>query len=63
MSLIETIPEELRNKESQEEFLLWLQYLPAPVHIKKYLLLDWCEFTGVPMRHSFALAVGIPLQI
>lgn len=63
MSLIDAIPEELRKKEEQEEFLAWLRILPAPLHHKKYLLLDWCEFTGVKMSRDLADAAGIPLQI
>lgn len=63
MSIIEDVPEELRKAEKKGDFLRWLAYLPAPMHTKKYLLLDWCEFTGVEMTRDLAEAVGIPIQI
>lgn len=63
MSLIEDIPEELRSAEKQDELIQYLKLLPVPLHTKKYLLLDWCEFTGVHMRRELAEAVGIPLEI
>lgn len=63
MSLYEVIPEELRSADEQEEFLRWLRILPAPLHTKKYILLDWCELVEVPMTRELAIAVGIPVEI
>lgn len=63
MSLYEVIPEDLRSAEKQEDFLEWLRILPAPLHTKKYLLLDWCEFTEVKMTRKLAEAVGLPVEI
>ena len=63
MSVLEFIPEDLRTAEKQEEFLQWLRLLPAPLYVKKYLLLDWTEHTDVKMTKELAEAVGIPLQI
>lgn len=63
MSLIEDIPEELRTADKQDELIEYLKLLPVPFHTKKYLLLDWCEFTGVRMSRALAFKVGIPLEI
>ena len=63
MSLIESIPKELRSADQQEDFLSWLRILPAPLHTKKYMLLDWTEFTGVKMTRELAVAVGLPVEI
>ena len=63
MSIIEDVPEELRFAEKKAVFLEYLKLLPVPVHTKKYLLLDWCEYTGVKMTAELARKVGIPLQI
>ena len=63
MSLIMEVPEEFRYAEKETEFIAWLRVQPLPNHTKKYILLDWCEFTGVPMTRLLAEAAGIPLQI
>uniref|UniRef100_A0A6H1ZX90 Uncharacterized protein n=1 Tax=viral metagenome TaxID=1070528 RepID=A0A6H1ZX90_9ZZZZ len=63
MSLIEDVPEELRSADKLDEFLVYLRVVPLPLHTKKYLLLDWCEFTGVPMSRELAERVGLPLEI
>lgn len=63
MSIIEDIPEELRSADKLEDFLSWLRILPASLYTKKYMLLDWCEYVGIPMRREYAEAVGLPVQI
>lgn len=63
MSMIEEVPEKYRTAEMEAEFLAWLRIQPLPNHTKKYILLEWCEFTGVKMTRGLAEAAGIPLQI
>lgn len=63
MSLIEVVPEELRVGTKREDFLSWLKLMPGPLHTKKFILLDWCEYTGTKMKREYAEAVGIPPQI
>jgi len=62
MSLLETIPEELRSADKLDEFIAYLYLIRVPVATKKYMLLDWCEFTGVAMQREFAERAGIPQQ-
>lgn len=63
MSMYKDIPEDLLEAEKKDAFLSYLRVLPATLHTKKYLLLDWCEFTGVPMSKELAEAVGLPPQV
>lgn len=63
MSLIEIIPPDLRKVNKREEFFLYLRLLPVPLHTKKYMLLDWCEYVGLEMKKKYADEVGIPQQV
>lgn len=63
MSLLELVPEELRSAAKRDQFISWLNGTGWKRHTKKYVLLDWTEFTGVEMTRQLAEAVGVSGQI
>ena len=55
------IPEELIHPEKREEFLMWLRELPVDVWTKKYILIEWCQLTGVALTEDLVrAAIGLP---
>lgn len=58
MSQIEVVPERLVHKEMLEDFLDWLRAYPAPLRIKKHLLVDWCVQTDTKMQRWMVEYIG-----
>ena len=63
MSLIEDIPEEYLTADRKDEFIAWLRISIDSPHTRKYMLLDWCDYVGIPITHDLAIQAYIPEQI
>lgn len=63
MSLIEDIPEELLSVWKKKEFIIWLRTNIEPPHTRKYMLIDWCNFVGVPISKELVEEANIPKQV
>ena len=63
MGMIGFIPKHLLGADKKDEFLRYLRdKIPLP-HTRKYMLLDWCDFTGVKMTRKLAEQADIPAQV
>ena len=58
MSMLEAIPEEYRSIEKKKEFFEYLQTLFLPEKYKRYIIADWCKFTGYKMTADLFADIG-----
>ena len=63
MSLIEDIPEEYLKPGKKDQFIAWLRINIEAPHTRKYMLLDWCDYVGIPISFELAQQANIPRQI
>lgn len=59
MSVIETIPGELLDKDRLQDFISFLLLFPAPQGFKKNMLTDWTKWTGVKLTKELVESAGI----
>ena len=43
------IPAVLLNADKWDDFVIFLQSLPVDAQSKKYLIIEWCQLTGVAL--------------
>ncbi len=54
---VDLIPAELIDPNKKEEFLTWLRALDVDIWTKKYILIDWCQLTGVALTEDLVREV------
>lgn len=50
MKFAEYIPPDLLDPKKLEEALRYIASLPVDIMTKKYILIEWCELTGVKLE-------------
>lgn len=58
MSILEAIPPGLRYKEKEYEFTQYVRLFPCPLKYKKYLVVEWCKYTGYKMDPEIFVESG-----
>ena len=53
------IPRELLDAKRKDEFIAWLVKLEVDIWTKKYILIDWCNITGVTLTKDMVEVITL----